>query len=44
MRVTLHVSILLAIFGLLLTACGSRALPPLTVDGSPTLAFIYTDN
>jgi hypothetical protein len=44
MKVTLHISILLAVLGLLLSACGSRALPPLAVGGSPTLVFVYTDN
>lgn len=33
---------LLAIFGLLLTACGSGP-PPLATANEPTLVFIYTD-
>ena len=44
MKITLNVSVLLLVLGLLLTACGSRALPPLAVAGSPTMVFVYTDN
>ena len=33
---------LLAMFGLLLTACGSSP-PPLVAANEPTLVFVYTD-
>jgi hypothetical protein len=34
---------LLAMFGLLFTACGSSPPPPLAAANEPTLVFVYTE-
>ncbi len=43
MKKVLGLFYLLAIFGLILTACGGNTLPPLAVANEPTLVFVYTD-
>jgi hypothetical protein len=43
MKAVLRLFSLLAVFALLLTACGGGTAPPLAVAGQPTLVFIYTD-